>query len=153
MKNTAKVLLIEKNCAQLIALTVWLKQFPEMHVHGTMFEKDFRESVDQSSAINYDLIIYGLETADGEEIPLELAMALSLIRKINAKAIRPLIILLTHHLICTPRNHITSQMFQQLQKESDGQICWSDSLRDSHQTITRLLSQRQAVNIITAKAG
>ena len=153
MENIAKVLLIEKNCAQLIALTVWLKQFPELHVNGTMSEKDLWQSVDLDSSTNYDLIIYGLEITDSDEVPLELAMALSFIRKTNAKANSPIIILLTRQLSQFNKNNITSQICQQLLKESDGQLCWTDSLQNFGRQITTMLSQKKASAILTSKVG
>jgi hypothetical protein len=153
MNNIAKVLIIEKNCAQLIALTVWLKQFPELHVQGTMSADTLKQSIEKDSVSEYDLVIYGLEIGNSDEVPLELAMALSLIRKIKSRANRPAIILLCHYLTNNQTNNITAQISQQLLRESNGQLYLTDSLVDFHHEIIQLLSSRRAASILTARAG
>jgi hypothetical protein len=149
----AKVLIIEKNCAQLIALTVWLTQFPQLQVHGSMSEKNLKKSDERNLITNYDLIIYGLEIDNNEEFPLELAMALSLIRKLKSTQNSPAIILLANHLSSKPTSNINRQINQQLLKESDGQLYLTNSLIDFHKEINRLLSYRKVIDIVTAKAG
>jgi hypothetical protein len=151
MEKTARILIIEKNCAQLIALTVWLKQFPELHVQGTLSGNDLKQSIEKDS--EYDLIIYGLEISNSEEVPLELAMALSLIRKIKSRVNRPAIVLLSHYLTNDQTNNTTTQISQQLLRESDGQLCLTDSLIDFHHEIISLLSYRRATSILTAMVG
>ncbi len=149
----ARVLIIEKNCAQLIALTIWLTQFPQLQVHGNMPEQNLKRSIDISLTSNYDLVIYSLEIDHNEEFPLELAIALSLIRKLKSEQNRPAIILLANPLINKQTNNINTQINQQLLKESDGQLYLTDSLIDFYREINRLLSYRKAINMIIAKAG
>lgn len=151
--TVAKVLIIEKNCAQLIALTIWLTQFPQLQVHGSMSEQNLKKSIDTSYISNYDLVIYSLEIDSSDELPLELAMALSLIRKLKSKQNRPAIILLTNPSINKQTTNINTQINQQLLKESDAQLYLTDSLLDFYREINRLLSFRKAINRITAKAG
>lgn len=153
MENTAKVLIIEKNCAHLIALTVWLKQFHYLHVQGTMSGESLKIPADKDNVSEYDLIIFGLEIGNSEEVPLELAMTLSLIRKIKSRADRPAIVLLSHYLTNDQTNNTTTQISQQLLRECDGQLHLSDSLIDFHNEITRLLSYRKATSILTARVG
>jgi len=151
--TVAKVLIIEKNCAQLIALTLWLTQFPQLQVHASMSEQNLKKSMDMSLAFNYDLIIYSIEIDSNEEFPLDLAMALSLIRKLKSKQNRPAIVLLANPLINKQTNSINTQINQQLLKESDAQLYLTDSLIDFYREINRLLSYRKAINMIIAKAG
>jgi len=151
--SIARILIIEKNCAQLIALTIWLTQFPQLQVHGNMPEQNLKRSTDISLTFNYDLVIYSLEIDHNEEFSLEPAIALSLIRKLKSEQNRPAIILLANPLINKQTTSINSQINQQLLKESDTQLYLTDSLIDFYREINRLLSYRKAINLITAKAG
>ncbi len=153
MDDIAKVLILEKNCAQLIALTVWLQQFPELDVVGSMSVTELKQSIDKNLTLEYDLIIYGLEIGNSEEVPLELAMSLSLVRKVKSKAYAPAVILLTNCLNEGQTNNTTTQMSHQLLRESDAQLLMTDSLKDCYREITRLLSYKYANKTPAIKAG
>ncbi len=154
MINTiAKVLIVEKNCARLIGLAIWLTQFPKLQVYASLSEQNLKDLSDRGLSYDYDLVVYGLETDNNEEFPLQLAMALSLIRKMKALQSRPMIIMLANNLISEQTSNINTEINQQLLKESDGQLYLTDSLIDFHREINRLLSYRKAIAMITAKAG
>ena len=152
-ESRAKILIVDDNCAQLIALTIWLTQFPQLQVQGNMYLKSFREHGDLVFANGYDLIIFGMEIDQANEFPINQILALASIRKAKEEQNKPAIIMLADGWSGQHINNAYKSVNQQLLKESDGRVYLADSLLDFHIEINRILSYRRAISKLDVKAG
>lgn len=139
--NRANILIVEHKSAQLVALTVWLSQFAELQVSGSLSGNKLGLGTESRS--EYDLIIFGLEMVRSDEIPFKLIVDFSLLRKLKAKTQIPILLLVSGYSDCKKTNNASEQIYAQIFNECDSVLSSDHTLSSIYTEIIRLLARKQ----------
>ncbi len=143
INNRAKILIVEHKSAQLIGLTIWLSQFAELQVFGSLSGNNLRAGFENRLPAEYDLIIFGLEMVRSEEIPFRLIADFSLLRKLKSKMEIPILLLLSSGSAGKNGNNMGEQIYDQIFNECDSVLSSDHTLNYIHTEINHLLARKQ----------